>query len=143
MLPRTLLVATDFSETATYAFARACELAVALHATVHLVHCVGQGLPELPPALTQESTSLLRDSAQRALADLASQHVEVSWGKSTVVLDDPRDGVLATARALGADLIVMGTHGRRGLSRFFIGSVAEHVVRRATCPVLTVRLPES
>jgi nucleotide-binding universal stress UspA family protein len=52
---------------------------------------------------------------------------------------EPSDGILEAARAVRADLIVMGTHGRTGIARLLLGSVAEAVLRRATCPVLTVR----
>jgi nucleotide-binding universal stress UspA family protein len=54
---------------------------------------------------------------------------------------DPADVILERAAAGGYDLIVMGTHGRKGISRLLIGSVAEKVVRRAPCPVLTIRPP--
>ena len=52
---------------------------------------------------------------------------------------DPPDVIVAVAREIGADLIVMGTHGFKGLTHAVMGSVAEHVVRNATCPVLTMR----
>jgi nucleotide-binding universal stress UspA family protein len=54
----------------------------------------------------------------------------------------PTDAILSYARDVNADLIVMGTHGRTGVAHLFMGSVAEHVVRAAPCPVLTVRHPE-
>jgi nucleotide-binding universal stress UspA family protein len=54
---------------------------------------------------------------------------------------EPSDVILQTAKADGVDLIVMGTHGRTGLSRLLVGSVAEAVLRRSACPVLTVRVP--
>ena len=54
---------------------------------------------------------------------------------------EPSDTILQIAKDGGADLIVMGTHGRTGLSRLLIGSVAEAVLRRSTCPVLTLRVP--
>jgi hypothetical protein len=56
-----------------------------------------------------------------------------------VPVGSPVDEIVALARQIGADLIVLGTHGRRGLRRLWLGSVAEHVVRSATCPVLVVR----
>lgn len=143
MLPETILVATDFSETADHALDHACELARALRATVHLVHCIGAGLPGLPAALSQTMIETLRASSSHALANLAARHADVTWGRMLVIEDDPRDGILSAAKEVGADCIVMGTHGRRGVSRLFIGSVAEHVVRRAACPVLTVRPPTS
>jgi nucleotide-binding universal stress UspA family protein len=52
---------------------------------------------------------------------------------------DPAAGILAAQTTVGADLIVMGTHGRRGIEHFFLGSVAESVVREASCPILTLR----
>jgi len=52
---------------------------------------------------------------------------------------DPRDLIIDVARELGADLIITGTHGRRGVRRALIGSIAESVVRTAPCPVLTIR----
>jgi nucleotide-binding universal stress UspA family protein len=54
---------------------------------------------------------------------------------------DPVEAILRVAEEIGADLIVMGTHGRTGLSRLFMGSVAEQVLRRAPCPVLTLKSP--
>jgi nucleotide-binding universal stress UspA family protein len=54
---------------------------------------------------------------------------------------DPADAIIRTVESDGADMIVMGTHGRRGISRLLMGSVAEAVVRRAPCPVLTVKQP--
>jgi nucleotide-binding universal stress UspA family protein len=63
----------------------------------------------------------------------------VQFGAPIIEAADPRDLILAAAARVDADLIVMGTHGRRGLSRFVLGSVAEDVVRRSPCPVLAVR----
>jgi nucleotide-binding universal stress UspA family protein len=54
---------------------------------------------------------------------------------------DPADVICRTAERLGSDVIVVGSHGRTGLGRLFLGSVSEHVVRHAPCPVLVVRHP--
>jgi nucleotide-binding universal stress UspA family protein len=56
-----------------------------------------------------------------------------------MVTGDPALQIVRAARSMRADLIVMGTHGRRGVSKFFLGSVAERVIATAPCPVLTVR----
>jgi nucleotide-binding universal stress UspA family protein len=56
-----------------------------------------------------------------------------------MVTGDPSSQIVRTARSLRADMIVLGTHGRRGVSRFLLGSVAERVIATAPCPVLTVR----
>ena len=84
------------------------------------------------------------------LADQAEKHVEewrveaerlVGAGKVTgeKAVGEPAAEILENARAWGSDLIVMGTHGRTGLEHALMGSIAERVVRRAHCPVLTVR----
>ncbi len=139
-LPRTILVPIDFSPGAERALDTACAFASKLDATVHLVHAIGAALPELSVALTDEMIATLRRGASNALEDLmASRRSETRFGSCRVVAGDARDAILAAASEVGADMIVMGTHGRRGVSRFLIGSVAEHVSRRASCPVLLIR----
>ena len=61
------------------------------------------------------------------------------FGRLIVLPGDARDAILQVADEIHADMIVMGTHGRRGISHLVLGSVAEEIVRRATCPVVTVR----
>ena len=56
-----------------------------------------------------------------------------------MVIGDPSGQIVRTARSLRADLIVVGTHGRQGLTKFFLGSVAERVIATAACPVMTIR----
>lgn len=143
MLPKTILVPTDFSDGARTALDYACELAKKLDATVHLVHCVGPLPPEVGITLTQEMFDSLRGSALRAMETLMGSHPGARFGKLQLVQLDPRDGILEIARDVNPDLIVMGTHGRRGFSRLVLGSVAEHVLRRAPCPVLVLRGGES
>src|SRR5678816_1037870 len=77
---------------------------------------------------------------QRSLDVLAAaKRAKCDIGEVLLKTGDARDTINQTAKELGCDLIVMGTHGRRGLSRALLGSVAETVVRSAPCPVLTVR----
>jgi nucleotide-binding universal stress UspA family protein len=77
---------------------------------------------------------------QEALDALAARHRgHVQIGQVLMKTGDARDMIDEAAKELGADLIVMGTHGRRGFSRALLGSVAETVVRTAPCPVLTIR----
>jgi nucleotide-binding universal stress UspA family protein len=69
---------------------------------------------------------------------------DITVGIETILEDGhPDKQIVQTAKDEGCSLIVMGTHGRTGLSRLLMGSVAEHVLRHATCPVLTVRMPLS
>lgn len=140
MPPTQLLVPIDFSENSERALDYACDLASKLDATVHLVNGVGAGLPELSVALTDEMFETIRSSSLAKLEELVqAREGRARFGKRIVLLGDARDAIIDALRATGADLIVMGTHGRRGLSRIVLGSVAEDIVRRAPCPVLTVR----
>jgi nucleotide-binding universal stress UspA family protein len=139
MLPKNLLVPTDFSTCAETALDYACELAGKLDATVHVVNCLGASLPELNLALSEAMIESLRAGALQGLERLTRARPGVRFGKLSVVPGDPRDGILEIASSLQSDLIVMGTHGRRGFTRLVVGSVAEHVLRRAACPVLTIR----
>lgn len=139
MAIRNILVPVDFSANAEYALDYACELAGKLDATIHLVNALGAALPELTVSLSEHVITTARDANRASLEQLVAARGRTRFGKRSVVSGDPRDAILAAAEDVGADLIVMGTHGRRGISRFVIGSVAENVVRRALCPVLTVR----
>jgi nucleotide-binding universal stress UspA family protein len=143
VLPRSILVPTDLSEGAEEALDYACALASQFGATIHLVNVIGiptLGVPELGVALTASVIdSIVRDN-QAALDRLADQkrpHVHI--GEVVLRTGDARDIINQTAKELHCDLIVMGTHGRRGVARALLGSVTETVVRSAPCPVLTVR----
>lgn len=143
MLPTTILVPTDMSEGADEALDYACELARTFGATVHLLHVIGipsLGVPELGVALTSTVIdSMVRDN-QVALEKIAdSKRHLATLGQVLLRTGDARELINQTAKELGADLIVMGTHGRRGVRRALLGSVTENVVRTAPCPVLTVR----
>lgn len=144
MLPTNILVPTDFSPCAEHALDYACALAAKLGAKLHVVNAIGGVFPDLPVALTDQMLTSLRDSSTTALARLVdARRAGVSFGEVRVIEGDARDVILQAATDVHADLIVIGTHGRRGLSRLLLGSVAEHILRRAPCPVLTVRLDTS
>ena len=143
MLPKHILVPTDLSEGAEQALDYACELARMLGAQVHLLNVISipaLGVPELGVALTATTIDNLVGGNQDAIGQLARTRCTAEVGQVMVRTGDARDVINQTAKELGADLIVMGTHGRRGLSRALLGSVAENVVRTAPCAVLTVRL---
>jgi nucleotide-binding universal stress UspA family protein len=100
------------------------------------------GLPDGGMFVTSEIAQRILDSAQGALDGAVKRHETRGAAITTLLKNgDPREVVDAVAQQIDADLIVMGTHGRRGLSRLLIGSVAEYVVRTASRPVLTVRSP--
>ena len=143
MLPRTILVPTDLSEGAEEALDYACELATKFGATIHLLNVIGVpalGVPELGVALTSGVIDSIVHDNEQALAALAKKKCALAHiGQTLLKTGDARDVINQTAKELDVDLIVMGTHGRRGVSRALLGSVTETVVRTAPCPVLTVR----
>ncbi len=142
MTPQKILVPIDFSQGSEQALDYACALAKRLGSTVHLVHALDAALPELTVTLSADMLRSLREDNQAALdrlADARRSHVEI--GLTLVKEGDPREIIHEAAEQLGIDLIVMGTHGRTGVSHLLMGSVAEKVVRLAPCPVLTFRTP--
>lgn len=146
-LPRTILVPTDFSEHAEFALAYAAELAVQLDGMIHLVHVITiptMAVPEVGLAYTSMMMEGLTTEAQNELDQIVARYRDrVSMGPARMEIGDARDVIDKVAETVGADLIVMGTHGRRGVRRVLLGSVAESVVRSAPCPVLTVRSKRS
>lgn len=141
MLPiHTILHPTDYSERAEYAFRLACALAkdhgarlVVLHVAIPPTIVYGEGVvPPVPP-----------DNDEHLWAKLEKVHSPIP----NVVVErqleqgEPIEEILRVAGDVHADMIVMGTHGRTGLRRLLMGSVAEQVVRKASCPVLTVKTP--
>ena len=144
MLPKNILVPTDMSEGAEEALDFACELAQTFGATVHLLNVIGiptLGVPELGVALTSTMIDSMVHDNQTALDEIATRKRGSGAPIGQVLLrtGDARDMICQAAKEVGADLIVMSTHGRRGVTRALLGSVTESVVRMAPCPVLTVR----
>jgi nucleotide-binding universal stress UspA family protein len=140
--PRTILVATDFSEHADRALDYAVELATRLGAKLHLVHAAALPLVSVPEmgisynALTlEELTARGREGLDACIDRYRARlpiEAHIAVGDARTVIDD-------VAKQIGAELVVMGTHGRRGIGRVLLGSVAESVVRTAPCPVMTIR----
>jgi nucleotide-binding universal stress UspA family protein len=141
-LPKTILVPTDFGEASDCAVEYALELAKALGSEIVLMHAFeipAIGFPDGALVATAEMTNRVLEGAQVGLDRQAAQYEGRGIEMRTVIKQgDAWRSIIATAEELGADLIVMGTHGRRGLPRALLGSVAEKVVRTAHCPVLTV-----
>jgi len=136
---RTILHPTDFSPGSAAAFAVACDLARDYDARLVVLHAFGPVVPiGAEGVIVSGNIDELRDIAHRELAAVRPTNptlrVEpvVREGMSTQV-------ILNAAREFRADLIVMGTHGRTGFRRLVLGSVTEEVLRKAPCPVLTVK----
>ena len=141
-----ILVPTDFSETADAALVYAKTLAAKLGASLHLLHVFQDPTaaivftPETYMAPPAELRERALDDAWNHLHDrLDPQEHKRFAGTRAVVEGLAALEIVRYAGTHGIDLIVMGTHGRRGVAHLFLGSVAEHVIRTAGCPVLTVR----
>ncbi len=131
-LPSNFLVPTD------YAIALAAKLGARIH-VVHAIAIPAFGVPELGVALTSTMIdSLVRDNQAALDALVEKRRGQATFGDVVLRTGDARDMILQAANEVHADLIVIGTHGRRGFARALLGSVAEAIVRTASCPVLTV-----
>jgi len=147
---KTILVPTDFSHGARVAVAMAADLARKFGSTLILHHT-----SELPRGLEPDHTVFPQGSVEPIAIEAflrmsAMQHLEHDAAalkdvpvRLRVDLGPPSVRILAAATEVGADLIVMGTHGRTGLRHLLLGSVAEKIVRSAPMPVLTVRTTEA
>jgi nucleotide-binding universal stress UspA family protein len=139
---RTILHPTDFSQASRYAFQMACALArdyqarlIVLHVEAPPMSTLG-GFPAVPPLPVEYDRENLEKQLHRLQPPDSAMRVE-----HCLVPGDPVMEVLRVAREESCDLIVMGTHGRTGLRRLLMGSVAEQVVREAPCLVLTLKNP--
>jgi nucleotide-binding universal stress UspA family protein len=143
---KTILVPSDFSECSDEAVRYGLELARRFDARVHLLHVVQDPVTQ-PWAAEGFSVPLFEavDEWRKQAETRLRRAVPVEdRDRVTVacVVATPYAEILDYAAANDVDLIVMGTHGRGGVSHLLLGSIAERVVRRAPCPVLTVRLPQ-
>jgi nucleotide-binding universal stress UspA family protein len=142
----TILVPSDFSECSDEALRYGLELARRFDARLHLLHVVQDPVTQ-PWAAEGFSVPLfeaVEDWRRQAEARLRAAVPDADRDRVTIacIVATPYAAILDYAAAHDADLIVMGTHGRGGVSHVLIGSIAERVVRRAPCPVLTVRRPQ-
>jgi nucleotide-binding universal stress UspA family protein len=137
---QTILHPTDFSERSQYALWLACALARDYGARLIVLHVASVPAVVYGEGVVPTNPEELRAAAQEQLDRLRVPQANLR-AERRLEQGDAVEEVLRTAREAGADLIVMGTHGRTGLGRLLMGSVAEQIVRKATCPVLTVKAP--
>jgi nucleotide-binding universal stress UspA family protein len=143
-----ILVPTDFSKHSQNALTYAAALAEKFGAEIYLFHVVQDLALYLPDAIaaapppTIPFTQLVTASRE-ALAKVIREQLPAGVRATPEVREgSPLPDIIAFAKEKDIDLIVLGTHGRTGLVHVLMGSVAENVVRKAPCPVLTVRHPE-
>ena len=148
---QTILVATDFSDATATATNYAISLARALHARLYILHVV----PEedvrvitairayLQSAVTPETLvdTFYTEAAKRLSTLVEEAHATDLAYERLIVTGDPAATIMREAAAKQVQLIILGTHGRRGVTRFLMGSVAERVLREAPCAVLVVPAP--
>jgi universal stress protein A len=131
---------TDFSERSQYAFWLACALARDYGARLTVLHVAAVPTVVYGEGVVPPDPEELRAAVQEQLDRLQVPHADVR-AERRLEQGDTVEEILRVAQEARADLIVMGTHGRTGLGRLLMGSVAEQIVRKAACPVLTVKAP--
>jgi nucleotide-binding universal stress UspA family protein len=146
---RRILLPTDFSGCANYAFPYAAAIARATQARIVCLHVVEPVVPAVgysglaDPMPIADMSEQLEDSAERELPRLTDcEELKGLEVEEVIVHGDAAAEIVRVAGEQEADLIVISSHGRTGLGRMIFGSTAEAVVRHASCPVLVVKPPQ-
>lgn len=147
-LPKKILIPLDMSEESACILQAAVKMAGREESEIHVLHVVddsdyrrkGLYATGISVSKLREDTFLAMESRLELLASRVFGKVKV---RTMVMWGDPVKDIIQTAKAGDFDLIVMATHGRRGVNRFFMGSVTEEVMRRAHCSVLVLRAKTS
>lgn len=148
---QTILLPTDGSECSSKAMAYALSFAKQYGARVVALHVIDQrweeqtrvAFAEVGQDMTKKIRNGYEEEARRILQEATDAAGKIGVPVETrIVTGIPYEDIVRAGKELPADLIIMGTHGRSGVSHLLLGSVAEKVVRRAPCPVLTVRQEE-
>lgn len=139
-----IVCAVDFSEASDEAIAYAVGLARELGAELHVVHAYQIPMLALPDGAVLPSPEWTADASQKLQKGLAD--LRETYGEGVSIQTHLREGmphteVAALCSEIGADLLVIGTHGRTGLSHLLLGSVAGRIVRTSDIPVITVPMP--
>ena len=136
-----ILCPTDFSLCSNHAFHFACALARDHGGSLVVLH-VNQPIEAIGGefGMLHGESEKTREQLLARLSQIRPIDPEIAI-EYELITGDPVSRILAVAQAFGCDLIVMGTHGRTGLTHLLMGSVAERVMRRAPCPLLTVKIP--
>lgn len=144
-MARRILHPTDFSPASRGAFAKAIEMAKTGRGELMILHVINPIMPVegegyVSPKMYEQLAASTRAWARKKLEALASRAKKPGVRAQILLAEGvPHEQIIRTARAKRADLVVMGTHGRSGLAKLFLGSVAGRVVSAAPCPVMTVR----
>jgi len=144
-MTRRILHPSDFSAASNAAFKKAIEMAKASRAELLIVHVINPIVPVagdgyVSPKMYEDLAASTRAWARKQLDTLLARARKSGVrGKGVLVEGAAHEQIVRIAKARRADLVVMGTHGRSGFAKLFLGSVAGRVVAAAPCPVLTVK----
>lgn len=142
-----ILVAIDFSDSSVNAFQQAIDMAQTYSAHLLILHVINEPVDlrgfYVPHISFDKLEEEIEEGARKMMDSFCHQHLgDFTDYECLIVPGLPYEQIIAQADSQGADLIVMGTHGRAGLDHVLFGSTAEKVVRKSALPVLTVRLEE-
>jgi nucleotide-binding universal stress UspA family protein len=139
---RRILIAVDSTPLAVYAAELGIELASSLKAEIAFVHAIEPGLSQAPGITPNELISEAEREGRRLIAGFCQLLPQTSSPLEFIHVGKPASEIVRTAKEWPADIIVIGSHGRHGIQRALLGSVAEAVMRHAPCPVLVIRAKE-
>lgn len=141
-----ILCPIDFSACSTYALTYAIDISLKDHASLYLIHVIETYMGDIGDILKQIDLLLddkQTDNLKMRLINLIPDEIRTNISIDTLVVKGtPFVEIIKAAKDNQVDLIVMGTHGKTGLDYILIGSVAERVIQRSPCPVLSIRLPK-
>ncbi|MGD0586540.1 MAG: universal stress protein [Oryzomonas sp.] len=141
-----ILTAIDFSENSDYAFDYALSLAKQFDSQLMILHVINEPVDlrgfYVPHISFEQLEKEIEEGAEKMMAKFCSSKMgDFTNFTTSTVTGIPYEEIIRSAQEAAASLIVLGTHGRTGLDHLIFGSTAERVVRGASCPVLTIRLP--
>ena len=141
-----ILTAIDFSENSSYAFEYALTLAKQFNSELTVMHVINEPVDlrgfYVPHISFEQLEREIEAGAVTMMERFCTERLEGFSNYTTAIVTGvPYEEINRKAEEIGASLIVLGTHGRTGLDHLIFGSTAERVVRSASCPVLTIRLP--
>jgi nucleotide-binding universal stress UspA family protein len=141
-----ILTAIDFSKNSDYAFQYALTLARQFQAELTIIHVINEPVDLRGFYVPHISFEQLEKEIEEGAEKMMGKFCQTVMGDFTnyqtaIVSGIPYEEIIKKAGDIGSSLIVLGTHGRTGLDHIIFGSTAERVVRGASCPVLTIRMP--
>lgn len=144
---KTILFATDFSECSQKAFEYAQAICSASGARLEIIHTIGEPVDlrgfYVPHVSFDVLSKEIEESANKMMDEFCAENLTESDDYGTLVINGvPHEEIIRQAENVGADTIVMGTHGRSGLDHMLFGSTTEKVIRKSTIPVFSVPNPK-